>query len=382
MKRRLFSTFLLLMMVLAVFAKPYKITASKLNVRKSPDANGAVVGSLTQNSEVEVNKVSNGWAEITFKGKKAYISAKYITPVKGAAAAKSQSSQKAQANQKSSQSNQKGKADPKANQKGNQKGATEDINKVDHSMMKGFRATYGIQWAMRSADFRFGNKGGFKPKNIGADKRVIHGFTTGFGFEYNALVHRTNKANIMMGGRTGFSYDYSASTSFKTGSKASGNFTSGRCSYHSITFPLQPQVSFEWMAGDLNMGFGFFMGPVFEAYFIRAFWNARAGDKNSLGVENYVTGHILGAGKGGKKKIAPEERSESFNCMWELGCFLQIKKTRIILSTGWGIHNFDWTKGGNGVTPIDAHVHRPFTLGIQTVLNAKKKKKAKDTDKD
>ena len=365
MKRRLFSTFLLLMMVLAVFAKPYKITASKLNVRKSPDANGAMVGSLTQNSEVEVNKVSNGWAEITFKGKKAYISAKYITPVKGAAAAKSQSSQKAQ-----------------ANQKGNPKGATEDINKVDHSMMKGFRATYGIQWAMRSADFRFGNKGGFKPKNIGADKRVIHGFTSGFGFEYNALVHRTNKANIMMGGRTGFSYDYSGSSSFKGKRPISGDLVSGRCSYHSITFPLQPQVSFEWMAGDLNMGFGFFMGPVFEAYFIRAFWNAQMGEKNSLGVENYVTGHILGAGKGGKKKIAPEERSESFNCMWELGCFLQIKKTRIILSTGWGIHNFDWTKGGNGVTPIDAHVHRPFTLGIQTVLNAKKKKKAKDTDKD
>ena len=81
MKRRLISTFLFVLLAVALFAKPYKITASKLNVRSTPDASGAVVGSLTQNTQVEVNRISGGWAEITFKGKKAYISAQYITPV-------------------------------------------------------------------------------------------------------------------------------------------------------------------------------------------------------------------------------------------------------------------------------------------------------------
>ena len=84
MKRRILFLVALLMMVVTLSAKTYQVTADKLNVRNAPEK-GAVIGSLTAGAEVEVVGISNGWAEITFKGKKAYISAKYITPVKKSA---------------------------------------------------------------------------------------------------------------------------------------------------------------------------------------------------------------------------------------------------------------------------------------------------------
>ena len=85
MKRSILFTIALLMIAVMVSAKQYQVTASKLNVRNAPDTSGKVVGSLSQNATVEVNRISGGWAEITFKGQKAYISAQYITPVKAAA---------------------------------------------------------------------------------------------------------------------------------------------------------------------------------------------------------------------------------------------------------------------------------------------------------
>ena len=406
MKRRIFSTFLLMLLVVAAFAKPYKVTASKLNVRSTPDASGAVVGSLTQNAEVDVTRISGGWAEITFKGKKAYISAQYITPVSGSRSSASSSSssskssggnmppQNPRKNKNNTASNNSGKSSsssgghmPPQNPRKNKnntasansgKGGGAKVaheNSIEDPMISGFVATYDLRWAMASGSYQKNKTGGYQAMNMGADKKMINGLTTGFGFEYNAIVHRTNTANIMVGGRTGFSYDYFASGSFTSGSKETGDYMKGRCSYHSFTFPLQPQLSFEWVAGGINMGFGLFTGPVFEAYFMRNLWLMETGTSMNMCVKNYVTGHILGIG--GSQTIPDEERGGKFNCMWDTGIFFQLGKFRFFFSTAWGIHNFMWTKGGgpNNVPAWNAHVNRPVAFGFQTLLTGKKKSK-------
>ena len=320
MLRRFISTFVLVLLVVAAFAKPYKVTASKLNVRSTPSSSGTVLGSLTQGSKVEVNRISGGWAEITFQGKKAYISAQYIAPVGGGSSASSSNNKKTTAQNKSSQNNKgtssnrppqnprKNNTAQNKNGKGNQKGTSSSRppqnprksgppqnprknntaqngkkgnkpveNSIEESRMSGFRATFDMRWAAFSGSFRKGTTGKFEAINIGADKKLINGLTSGFGFEYNVVVYKMSAANIMVGGRTGFSYDYRSSGSFK--GTMNGQTTSGRCSYHSFTFPLQPQLSFEWMAGSMNMGFGFFTGPVFEAYFMRNLWKFSLGTR-------------------------------------------------------------------------------------------------------
>lgn len=388
--KRFLTTIALVLLVVTAFAKPYKVTASKLNVRSTPDASGTVVGSLTQNTQVEVNRISGGWAEITFKGKKAYISAQYIAPVTGSS---SNSSSNKNTNAQSS-SNKKGSTPPpNPHKKGNtpppnphKKGNTANTNGkkggsgvtivVDNSIeqprLEGFHATYDMRYAAYSGSFRFGETGNFVPKNMNANKPMLNGLTSGFGFEYNYTVHKTSAANIMVGGRTGFSYDYSGSSSFS--GQLNGNTIKGRTSYHSITFPLQPQVSFEWMAGRMNMGVGIFTGPVFQAYFMRNLWKFESGDGSmNMGVENYVTGHILGVG--GSQSIEDERRSGSFNCMWDTGFFLQMGTFRIFFSTAWGMHNFIWTRGGNGVQPVAAHLNRPVAVGFQTLIDRKSKKR-------
>lgn len=421
MKRRIISTFVLVLMVVAAFAKPYRVTASKLNVRSTPDASGAIVGSLTQNTQVEVKRITGDWAEITFNGQKAYISAQHITAVSASSSSnnsgkstttsnnttsKSSSSHMPppnprknkqknantgnSSNNNTAKSNTAGKSsgsnmpptNPRKNKQtadnSNKKGEKVQVvveNNIEESMLKGFRATYDLRWATASGSFRQNGVGKFQPMNMGADKRMINGLTTGFGFEYNAIIYRMSAANIMVGGRTGISYDYTGSGSFK--GTANGSNISGRCSYHSFTFPLQPQVSFEWKVGNLPMGFGFFTGPVFEAYFMRNLWKfgttgSESGMGIDMGVENYVTGRILGTGGG---TIPEENRSGSFNCMWDTGFFLQTGKFRFFFSTAWGMHNFVWTRGGNGVTPVQAHVNRPVAFGFQTLLGGKKKAK-------
>ena len=389
MLRRFISTFVLVLLVVAAFAKPYKVTASKLNVRSTPSSSGTVLGSLTQGSKVEVNRISGGWAEITFQGKKAYISAQYIAPVAGAAAASSASSNKKTTAQNKSSQNNKGtssnrppqnprKSGPPQNPRKNtaqngKKGNKPVENSIEESRMSGFRATFDMRWAAFNGSFRQGTTGKFEAINIGADKKLINGLTSGFGFEYNVVVYKMSAANIMVGGRTGFSYDYRSSGSFK--GTMNGQTTSGRCSYHTFTFPLQPQLSFEWMAGSMNMGFGFFTGPVFEAYFMRNLWKfslGTSGGSTDIGLENYVTGHILG---GGGNTIPESQRSGVFNCMWDTGIFLQLNSFRFFFSTAWGMHNFAWTKGTSSADRMNAHLNRPVAVGFQTLLGAKHKKK-------
>lgn len=60
----------------------YKITAkSGLNVRSGPGTKHSRVGALVYGAQITVNSISNNWASITYSGKKAYVSAKYLTLV-------------------------------------------------------------------------------------------------------------------------------------------------------------------------------------------------------------------------------------------------------------------------------------------------------------
>ena len=54
------------------------VTATSLNVREKPSLNSKTVGQLKKGAEVAILNQSNGWAEITYAGKNAWVSSQYI----------------------------------------------------------------------------------------------------------------------------------------------------------------------------------------------------------------------------------------------------------------------------------------------------------------
>lgn len=70
---------MLLLLPLAVMAQSnYTVTASKLNVRATASTNGAVVGSLSRGETIKVNRITGGWAEIQYGGRKCFVKADYL----------------------------------------------------------------------------------------------------------------------------------------------------------------------------------------------------------------------------------------------------------------------------------------------------------------
>lgn len=66
----------------AVASMPYEVTAkTSLNVRSSASSQGAVIGKLYSGERIEVVSVTGSWAEISYKGRTAYVSSRYITPL-------------------------------------------------------------------------------------------------------------------------------------------------------------------------------------------------------------------------------------------------------------------------------------------------------------
>ncbi|MFJ7724663.1 SH3 domain-containing protein [Neobacillus sp. NPDC097160] len=65
-------------------AKTMVVTASSLRVREAATTSSAVLGSLKLNDRVSVTATSNGWAQIQFNGKAAFVSAAYLTNNKSA----------------------------------------------------------------------------------------------------------------------------------------------------------------------------------------------------------------------------------------------------------------------------------------------------------
>ena len=61
----------------AVKTTPYYVTASKLNIRKSPG--GTVLGQLNHGDRVQVLAISEGWAKLKSGSNMVYVSAKYLT---------------------------------------------------------------------------------------------------------------------------------------------------------------------------------------------------------------------------------------------------------------------------------------------------------------
>lgn len=54
------------------------ITTDILNVRETPSITGKKVGQLNKGVSIDVKSVLNGWGEIVYNGKKAYVSAQYL----------------------------------------------------------------------------------------------------------------------------------------------------------------------------------------------------------------------------------------------------------------------------------------------------------------
>jgi uncharacterized YkwD family protein len=59
------------------------VTAPELNVRTQPSINGAIIGKLPKGAAVTIKqKYTNGWLQIAYNGKVAYINGAYVTTTK------------------------------------------------------------------------------------------------------------------------------------------------------------------------------------------------------------------------------------------------------------------------------------------------------------
>ncbi|MBQ6373982.1 MAG: SH3 domain-containing protein [Clostridia bacterium] len=56
----------------------YKVTAKSLAVRSAPKTYAKKLGSLKKNAKVKVKALNGDWVRITYKGKTAWIAAKYL----------------------------------------------------------------------------------------------------------------------------------------------------------------------------------------------------------------------------------------------------------------------------------------------------------------
>ncbi|WP_034672134.1 SH3 domain-containing protein [Ectobacillus panaciterrae] len=65
-----------------------KVTATSLNVRSMPSVNGSILGKLPQNATITITQVTNGWAQVSYNGKTAYVNAQYLQPSAQTAASK------------------------------------------------------------------------------------------------------------------------------------------------------------------------------------------------------------------------------------------------------------------------------------------------------
>lgn len=57
------------------------ISTSRLNVRNKPTTNSLVVGTLNPDEQIEVFSIMDSWAKISYKGRIAYVSSKYIRKI-------------------------------------------------------------------------------------------------------------------------------------------------------------------------------------------------------------------------------------------------------------------------------------------------------------
>lgn len=66
-------------------ARPYRCTATKLNVRATADKSGKVLSQIAQNDTIDVLDIQNGWGMVTIEGDTGYVSMDYLEQVQLAA---------------------------------------------------------------------------------------------------------------------------------------------------------------------------------------------------------------------------------------------------------------------------------------------------------
>ena len=73
----------LLLVALTLDASNYRVVSrNALNVREGAGTDYVVIGKLTSKDTVYVIKIDNNWAQIKYQDKKAYVSSKYIIPMR------------------------------------------------------------------------------------------------------------------------------------------------------------------------------------------------------------------------------------------------------------------------------------------------------------
>ena len=207
--KKLFLTLITLMLCILVFAAtPYKVTASRLNVRNQPGQQGAILGSLAQGASVDVVSVKNGWAEIRYNGQKAYISAQYITP-----AATTKTAEKTAANKNNSASNSSNNSNTgssKSTVSKDNKSKGSGASSIDSDyIIAGFHASVGASWILHTQKVWAKNLQGnaeWQKMKLGKNY-AISGLSIGVGLEYNGIVHR-GRSLITVGFRSGVYYDW------------------------------------------------------------------------------------------------------------------------------------------------------------------------------
>lgn len=370
MKRNLLIAVIIILCVISAYGKTYKVTASRLNVRNAPNTSGTVLGSLAQSAEIDVIKITDGWAEFNFKGHKAYVSAKYLTPV--AATASQSKSSKSAASTASSSSSSKATVEKASGKK--EKNKSLPANFKD-PVVAGFHASIGFLATARTTRLYDDNANKWRNLRIGRHL-PIYGFSAGVGLEYNGRVYQGTNTLIMVGGRSGLYYDWSG-TLKNTPSEidVSGEpFEYFRFSQHSITMPLQPQLAFEWRTGGgKRIGLGVFTGPIFEFVVARNDVYYFAGDVTALynsvsGKSRFLKG---GDGQDTPERVEKPSRSGVLNMMWGTGTFVQFGKFRITASTDWGMY-YKYVRGGTfegtKIDPVKARMNRNMTFGFQFVF--------------
>lgn len=377
MKRNLLIAVIITLCVISAYGKAYKVTASSLNVRNAPNTSGTVLGSLAQSAEIDVIKITDGWAEINFKGHKAYVSAKYLTPV-AATASQSESSKPAASTASSSSSSSSKatveEASGKKAKKEREKNKSLPANFKD-PVVAGFHASIGFLATERTSRLYDDNANKWRDLRIGRHM-PIYGFSAGVGLEYNGRVYQGTNTLIMVGGRSGLYYDWSGTLKNTPAdlSESQDDFEYFRFSQHSITMPLQPQLAFEWRTGGgKRIGLGVFTGPIFEFVVARNDVFYYDGDVTAL--YNSVSGKSRFL-KGGDGQDTPERvpkagRSGVLNMMWGTGTFVQFGKFRITASTDWGMY-YKYMRGGTvegtKIDPVKARMNRNMTFGFQIVF--------------
>jgi hypothetical protein len=80
MKKHILIVILSFLGVMMMAQTQYVVTTSSLNVRSKASKNSSIIGRVQEGNIVVVNDINNGWAQINYNNRTAYVNAQYIEP--------------------------------------------------------------------------------------------------------------------------------------------------------------------------------------------------------------------------------------------------------------------------------------------------------------